>query len=72
MKLVRYKSADGIKMGAVVGENIVDIQTVAPEYSSIKQLAGAGRDAITRLANLVGDAPADIALADAELVAPSV
>ena len=70
MKLVRYKSADGIKMGAVVGENIVDIQTVAPEYSSIKQLAGAGRDAITRLANLVGDAPADIALADAELVAP--
>jgi 2-keto-4-pentenoate hydratase/2-oxohepta-3-ene-1,7-dioic acid hydratase in catechol pathway len=70
MKLVRY-SVDGRPIiGVVVGDGIVRISDLLPEYQRMIDLAAAGPDALARLADKIAVAQPRDALASARLLAP--
>ncbi|MDF7776455.1 fumarylacetoacetate hydrolase family protein [Sphingomonas sp. AOB5] len=69
MKFVRYE-LDGPRIGAVKGDGIVDLVAAGSRWTTIREIAGAGRAALDELAALVANAEPALALADARLLAP--
>jgi 2-keto-4-pentenoate hydratase/2-oxohepta-3-ene-1,7-dioic acid hydratase in catechol pathway len=70
MRLVRYLYRGEPAPGAVVSDRVVPLAMVAPEYTSITQLAAAGPAEVSRLAALVERSNGGVALSDVRLLAP--
>jgi 2-keto-4-pentenoate hydratase/2-oxohepta-3-ene-1,7-dioic acid hydratase in catechol pathway len=70
MRLVRYLHGGEPAAGAVVSDRVVPLAMVAPEYTSITQLAAAGPAEVSRLAALVERSNGGVALSDIRLLAP--
>ena len=70
MKLLRFQVDGKPVIGALVGGGIVRIGDVAPEYQTIIQLAGLGRDSLARLSDRVANASPTDALNEVTLLAP--
>lgn len=70
MKLVRYESNGQPVIGLIAGEGIVRIADLFPEYVTMTQLAAAGPDALSRLADLASTASPSANLREAKLMAP--
>lgn len=69
MRFVRYEN-DGVRIGAIKGDGIVDLVAAGSRWSTIRDIAGAGYGALDELAALVDAAEPALALADARLLAP--
>lgn len=69
MKLVRYEQG-GVRVGAVVGDAIVDLVAAGSRWGTIRELAAAGAAALAELAALVERATPALALSEATLLAP--
>jgi 2-keto-4-pentenoate hydratase/2-oxohepta-3-ene-1,7-dioic acid hydratase in catechol pathway len=70
MRLLRYSLADGPHLGAAIGDGIVSLAKLAPQYTQMRQIAAAGRDDLVQLAKLVAAAKPDLPLSGAKLLAP--
>jgi 2-keto-4-pentenoate hydratase/2-oxohepta-3-ene-1,7-dioic acid hydratase in catechol pathway len=70
MKLIRYLDSGEPKIAAVVSDRVIGITALAPEYTQIKQIAAAGKAAVTRLAALVAGASGGPRLSDIKLLPP--
>ncbi|HVR89689.1 MAG TPA: fumarylacetoacetate hydrolase family protein [Novosphingobium sp.] len=70
MKLVRYKDGAGVSLGAVKGDGIVPLVNLDCDYPTMFALIEAGPSAVAAIAQKLGGATPEIALADAELLAP--
>ena len=70
MKLVRYLDGGEARIGAVVGDGIVNITARLPKYTEIRQIAAGGRAAVTELSAALEGAVADRPLAGTTLLAP--
>lgn len=70
MRLVRFEVGGKPVIGAAVGDGIVRITDLVPEYKTIIQLAGLGKDALARLSDLVAKASPSAPLEGAKLLAP--
>ena len=70
MKLVRFEAEGKPVIGAVIGDGIVRISDLVPEYRTIIQLAGLSRDKLAKLSDLVSRAAATDELTGAKLLAP--
>jgi 2-keto-4-pentenoate hydratase/2-oxohepta-3-ene-1,7-dioic acid hydratase in catechol pathway len=70
MRLVRYLYRGEPAPGAVVSDRVVPLAMVAPEYTSITQLAAAGPAEVARLTALVARSNGGVALSDIRLLAP--
>lgn len=69
MKFIRYER-NGVRIGAVRGDGIVDLVAAGSRWSTIREIAGAGQAALDELSAQVADADIDVALAEAHLLAP--
>jgi 2-keto-4-pentenoate hydratase/2-oxohepta-3-ene-1,7-dioic acid hydratase in catechol pathway len=73
VRLVQYRTAEGIRAGVVVGSSVVDIQEALgrsdPAFGSIRELLKAGPEALAAVRNLRGDRLAR-RLDEVELAAP--
>jgi len=70
MKLVRYIDGGRPVAGVVVSDRIVPLAKVAPQYTSITQLAAAGPAEVSRLAAIAERSTGEVALSDVRLLAP--
>lgn len=70
MKLLRFKSHGEIRLGALKGDGIVDLLAAGSPWRSVREIAGAGPDALAELGKLIERSTADYALSDVELLAP--
>ena len=70
MKLVRFDGGQGARIGAVKGDGVVDLVAAGSRWSTIREIAGAGPEAIAELAALVERAEPAHRLADVRLLAP--
>lgn len=69
MKLLRYEDG-GARIGALKGDAIVDLVRAGSRWSTIREVAAAGLDAIGELTALVELAEPSLALGGARLLAP--
>ncbi len=69
MKLVRFQR-DGVRIGAVKGDLVVDLAEAGAEVRSIRELAAGGADLLARVKEAVDRAPGTIPLAGLHLLAP--
>ena len=70
MRLARFETADGARIGAVKGDGIVDLVAAGSRWTTIRAIAGAGPAALAELGALVERAEPTLKLADARLLAP--
>lgn len=70
MKIVRFLKDGAARVGVVKGEGIVDVTSLLPQYAEVRVIAAAGKPAIDAIAAATANAAADLALADAQLLAP--
>ena len=70
MRLVRYRDGTGVSLGVVKGEGIVPLAKLDCDYPTMLALIEAGPSAVAAIAQKLGSATPEIALADAELLAP--
>lgn len=69
MKFVRY-AQDGARIGAVKDDGIVDLAAAGSRWSTVREIAGAGPEALRELADLVAASSPVIRMANARLLAP--
>jgi 2-keto-4-pentenoate hydratase/2-oxohepta-3-ene-1,7-dioic acid hydratase in catechol pathway len=69
MKFVRY-AQDGARIGAVKDDGIVDLATAGSRWSTVREIAGAGPEALRELADLVAMSSPVIQMAKARLLPP--
>ena len=69
MRLVRFQG-DETRIGAVKGSGVVDLVAAGSRWTTIRDIAGAGQEALAELRALVEKADATRALADLRLLAP--
>lgn len=70
MKLVRFDAGAGPRIGAVLGEGIIDLQLAGSGFGSILEIAGAGNAALRTLGGQVAGAKPHHSLAEVQLLAP--
>lgn len=70
MKLVRFIWDGQPAIGVVVGDGIIRISDLLPEYREMRQLAAAGPEALERLADKLAGARPIVALEGARLLSP--
>ena len=70
MRLVRYRDGTGVSLGVVKGDGIVPLATLGCDYPTMLALIEAGPSAVAAIAQKLGGATPEIALADAKLLAP--
>src|SRR5271156_1671787 len=71
MKLVRYSDSSGTKLGVIKGDSVIDLSKRWPSLSDdMIGLIKMWPEVRAAVSELVANAPADIALADAHLLAP--
>ena len=70
MRLVRFATPNGPRVGVVVGDGIVDVATALPEFVTMAAVIAAGRPGLDRIAAATTDAAPALTLADAHLLAP--
>ena len=69
MKFVRY-AQDGARIGAVKDDGIVDLAAAGSRWSTVREIAGAGPEALRELADMVATSSPVIRMANARLLAP--
>lgn len=69
MKLVRFADGGG-RIGAVKGDGVVDLVAAGSRWTTIRDIACGGADALDAVRELVERARPALALADARLLAP--
>jgi len=70
MKLARFDSNGVPQLGAVVGDAIVPLRNLAPEFATMRELASSDRDTIARLSDLVARTVPEVELSAVRLLAP--
>ena len=70
MKLARFRHGGGISLGTVKGSGIVPLAAVGSEHPTMLALIEAGPEALKAIAAKLDAAEPQIALADAQLLAP--
>ena len=70
MKLVRFEVNGGTRIGAVKGDGVVDLIAAGSRWSTIRDIAGAGREALDELATVIERAEPAHPLAEVILLAP--
>ncbi|WP_174290884.1 fumarylacetoacetate hydrolase family protein [Sphingomonas bacterium] len=68
MKLVRYRQDDAVHVGAVKDDGIVSLDGIG--FATMAAVIEGGKPALDRIAEHLSTATAEVALADAELLAP--
>ena len=68
MKLVRYRQDGSVHVGAVKDDGIVALDPIG--FGSMTAVITGGKSALERIAEHLAEAAADLALADADLLAP--
>lgn len=69
MRLLRYED-EGVRIGAVKGDGIVDLVAAGSRWTSIRDIAGAGQAALDELGDLVAHVDATLPLGRARLLSP--
>ena len=70
MRLARFEANGETRIGAVKGDGVVDLVAAGSRWSTIRETAGAGADAMAELATLVDRAEPAHQLSDVRLLAP--
>jgi 2-keto-4-pentenoate hydratase/2-oxohepta-3-ene-1,7-dioic acid hydratase in catechol pathway len=70
VKLIRYQSGDGARLGAVKDDGVVDLASAGARFTSIREIAGADAEALADLAALVEGASPTLELSQLKLLAP--
>ncbi|MBA4761815.1 fumarylacetoacetate hydrolase family protein [Sphingomonas sp.] len=70
MKLIRFENKAGVGIGAVKGEGVVDLVASGSRWRTIRDIAGAGADALAELGHLVERRQPTLRLAELKLLAP--
>ena len=70
MKLIRYRDDASVSLGVVQGEGIVSLAKLGCNYPTMQAIIDAGPQALAAIGQKLDDATPDLALADAELLAP--
>lgn len=70
MRLVRFECEHGARIGALVGDGIVDLVAAGSRWTTIRDIAGAGRLALAELGELVGRSESSHRVTDVRLLAP--
>jgi 2-keto-4-pentenoate hydratase/2-oxohepta-3-ene-1,7-dioic acid hydratase in catechol pathway len=72
MKLCRFRSDDGVKLGMVDGDSVVDVTAVAPELPAEPAAALDATGGVERLADLIAGAGPGRPLGGVELLSPAL
>ncbi|WP_174285023.1 fumarylacetoacetate hydrolase family protein [Sphingomonas bacterium] len=70
MRLVRFDMGNGARIGAMKGDDVVDLVAAGSRWSTIREIAGAGPEALAALRALVEGAERTLKLSDLTLLAP--
>ena len=70
MKLIRYDAGEGVRIGAVEDDGVIDLVAVGSRWATIRGIAGADQAALAELGELVDRAVPAHALADVRLLPP--
>lgn len=70
MKIVRYQKDGAARIGIVKADGIVDLTSRLPEFTEVRQIVAGGQAALDTIAAALAGAVPDLALADAQLLAP--
>ncbi|NIJ09291.1 2-keto-4-pentenoate hydratase/2-oxohepta-3-ene-1,7-dioic acid hydratase in catechol pathway, partial [Sphingomonas vulcanisoli] len=70
MRILRFATPDGARLGVVRGEDIVALEALAGRYPTMRALIAGGDAALDAVRKLAADGPVAMPLADAELLAP--
>lgn len=70
MKLLRYLADHGAAVGIVKGDGIVPLAGITSEYSEVRQIAAAGREAVERLTDALAPAAPQLELSGTKLLPP--
>jgi 2-keto-4-pentenoate hydratase/2-oxohepta-3-ene-1,7-dioic acid hydratase in catechol pathway len=70
MKIVRYQKDGAAHIGIVKADGIVDLTSRLPEFTEVRQIVAGGQAALDTIAAALAGAVPDLALADAQLLAP--
>lgn len=70
MKLVRYEDADVPRIGAIKADGIVDLVEAGSRWTTIRAIAGAGRNAVAELCELIERTAPSRQLSGTRLLAP--
>ncbi len=70
MRLVRFDAESGVKIGAVKADGVVDLVAAGSRWSTIREIAGAGPEALGELAALVDRTEPSYRLSEVKLLAP--
>ncbi len=68
MKLLRYRHEDGVKVGALLDDRIVQLDGLG--FGSMSSVIEGGKEALERISLSLVPGKANVALADVELLAP--
>ncbi len=70
MRFVRFNMGHGARIGAMKGDEVVDLVAAGSRWSTIREIAGAGPEALAALRALVDGAELTLKLSDLTLLAP--
>lgn len=70
MKLARFDAGAGARLGVVVDDGVVDIQSAGASFASMEEIVAGGSEAVALIARTVAGRAADYALTDIRLLAP--
>ena len=70
MRIVRYRKGDQVRIGAVRGEEVVDLVAGGSRWTSVTDIAAAGEEAVRELSPLVASQAPSARLADLSLLPP--
>ncbi len=70
MRFVRFDMGNGARIGAMKGDEVVDFVAAGSRWSTIREIAGAGPEALAALRALVDGAELTLKLSDLTLLAP--
>jgi 2-keto-4-pentenoate hydratase/2-oxohepta-3-ene-1,7-dioic acid hydratase in catechol pathway len=70
MRFIRFERQYGARIGALVGDGIVDLIAAGSRWTTIRDIAAAGRVALAELGELVGRSEPAYRLPDVRLLAP--
>ncbi len=70
MKLLRFNDAGVAKLGVLMEDGIVPIDSLASEFPTMQSVVAGGADALRKIGDYVSKTRPNLALADARLIAP--
>ena len=70
MRLLRYETANGPRLGVLKGDGIVSLEALGADYPTMRSVVAAGGAALSRIAELVAVTAPSLTLSEARLLAP--